>query len=220
VSNSGLTIEGLSAKKYANINTRFIDVIEGFFPHNIFKELAENKVVPIIITALVLAIAYISFDEKEKLEPFRKGVEALKEIVFKVIGFVVDLIPYAILAVGADAVGTIGGRWETIQPLLVVIAVIIGLCLFHTFIVGGLFVKLAAKLDPVRFFQKLTPAMMVGFSTQSTIAALPTTINNLVAKIGVKEEVSTFTATLGSTVGMPGCAGIWPVTLAIFAINF
>jgi Na+/H+-dicarboxylate symporter len=218
--NVNLTIEGLSAKRYENINTQFIDVFEGFFPHNVFRELSENKVVPIIITALVLAVAYISFDNKEKLEPFRKGVEALKEILFRVIGFVVDLIPYAILAVGADAVGTIGGRWENIQPLLVVIAVIIGLCLFHTFIIGGLFVKFGAGLDPIRFFQKLMPAMMVGFSTQSTIAALPTTINNLVTRIGVKEEVSNFTATLGSTMGMPGCSGIWPVTLAIFAVNF
>jgi Na+/H+-dicarboxylate symporter len=218
--NANLTIEGLSAKRYANINTQFIDVIEGFFPHNIFKELAENRVVPIIITALVLAVAYISFDEKEKLDPFRRGVEALKELVFRVIGFVVDLIPYAILAIAADAAGTIEGRWETIRPMLQIIAVIIGLCLFHTFIVGGLFVKFAARLNPIRFFRKLTPAMMVGFSTQSTIAALPTTISNLVTKIGVKEEAGAFTATLGSTVGMPGCAGIWPVTLAIFAINF
>jgi Na+/H+-dicarboxylate symporter len=218
--NAKLTVEGLSAKRYANINTQFIDVIEGFFPHNIFKELAENRVVPIIITALALAVAYISFEDKEKLEPFRKNVEALKEIVFRVIGFVVDLIPYAILAIAADAAGTIEGRWETIRPMLQIMAVIIGLCLFQTFIVGGLFVKFAAKLDPVRFFRKLTPAMMVGFSTQSTIAALPTTISNLVSKIGVKEDVAAFTATLGSTVGMPGCAGIWPVTLAIFAVNF
>jgi Na+/H+-dicarboxylate symporter len=218
--NVNLTIEGLNAKRYANINTQFIDVLEGFFPHNIFRELAENRVVPIIITALALAVAYISFEEKEKVEPFRRGVEALKEIVFKMIGFVVDMIPYAILAIGADAAGAIGGRWETLRPLLVVIAVIIGLCLFHTFIVGGLFVRFAAKLDPVRFFRKLLPAMMAGFSTQSTIAALPTIIKNLVFGIGVKEDVGAFTATLGSTVGMPGCSGIWPVTLAIFAVNF
>jgi Na+/H+-dicarboxylate symporter len=218
--NVNLTIEGLNAKRYASINTQFIDVLEGFFPHNIFLELSQNKVVPIIITALALAAAYISFENKEKVEPFRKGVEALKEIVFKMIGFVVDLIPYAILAIGADAAGSIGGRWDTIQPLLVVIAVIIGLCLFHTLVIGGLFVKFGAGLDPARFFRKLIPAMMVGFSTQSTIAALPTTIKNLASGIGVKEEVSNFTATLGATVGMPGCSGIWPVTLAIFAVNF
>ncbi|MFP3155265.1 dicarboxylate/amino acid:cation symporter [Lachnospiraceae bacterium ZAX-1] len=218
--NTNLTIEGVSATKYEGINTQFIDVLEGFFPHNIFNELAQNKVVPIIITALVLAVAYLSFDDKEKLETFYKGVEALKGLIFKVVGFVVDLIPFAILAIGADAAGTIGGRWDTIQPLLVVILVIIGLCLFQTFIVGGLFVKFGANLNPVIFFRKLMPAMMAGFSTQSTIAALPMTISRLVTKIGVKEEVGNFTATLGSTIGMPGCSGIWPITLAIFAVNF
>jgi Na+/H+-dicarboxylate symporter len=215
-----LSIGGLDASKYQNINTKFTDVIEGFFPHNFFKELSENRIVPIIITALALAIAFISFDKNDRTEPFRKGVEALKDVVFKIVGFVVDLIPYAILALAADVADTAAGRLNILSALLVVIVVIIILCLFQTFVVTGLFVRLAAGVSPIRFFKKLTQALMAGAATQSTIAALPTTIKCLVTKIGVKEEIGNFTATLGSTVGMPGCAGIWPTVLAIFAINF
>ena len=209
-----------SATKYANIGTRFTDVIRSFFPQNIFNELANNKVIPIIITALALSVAYISLTDKKKIEPFRSFVEAAKEVVFKVVGYIVDLIPYAILALAADAVRQVDAKWENARNLILVIIVIIALSLFQAFIVSGFLVKYVAKLRPVRFFRKIFDALVMGFSTQSTLTSLPTIINGLTKRVGVKEETANFTSSLGATMGMPGCAGIWPIVLAVFAVNY
>jgi Na+/H+-dicarboxylate symporter len=218
--NTNLSIAGLNAKKYANIGTKFTDVIVSFFPQNLVKEIEGNQIIPIIIAVLALSVAYISFTNKKKVEPFRQFVEAAKELVFRVIGFIVDLIPFAVLALAANITVTTGNNLSQAASLLQVVVVIFVLCIFHTFIVNGIFVAFIAKLNPFQFFKKIADAQILGFSTQSTIAVLPTTINSLIKKVGVSEEVANFTASLGATIGMPGCAGIWPVVLSVFAVNF
>ena len=60
---------------------------------------------------------------------------------------------------------------------------------------------------------------MIGFTTQSSMGAIPANVENLRAEQGVAEEIASFTAPLGATMGMPGCAGFWPVINAIFVAN-
>ena len=217
---AGALTSTYNPQTYANIGTQFTDVVRDFFPQNVFNELANNKVIPIIITALALSVAYMVIPDKKKIEPFRDVVLAAKELVFKIVGFIIDLIPYAILALAADMGGNIGSNWESARSLLSVIVLIIVLCLFQGFVISGLLIRFVAKLNPVRFFQKIPDVLVMGFTTQSTLASLPTIINALTRRIGVKEETANFTASLGSTMGMPGCAGIWPIVLSIFAINY
>jgi L-cystine uptake protein TcyP (sodium:dicarboxylate symporter family) len=74
-------------------------------------------------------------------------------------------------------------------------------------------------LDPIRFFKKILPAQLVGFSTQSSAGTLPLTTSILTERVGVGASVANFTASLGTTIGMPGCSGIWPVLVAVWGIN-
>ena len=76
-----------------------------------------------------------------------------------------------------------------------------------------------ANVSPVAFFRKIFPAQMTAFTTQSSIGTLPVTTGQLTRKVGVHAEVAHFTAPLGATIGMPGCAGIWPMLIAIWGIN-
>ena len=71
----------------------------------------------------------------------------------------------------------------------------------------------------LRFFRKIFPAQVTAFSTQSSVGTLPVTVRCLKDEVGVSEEVADFTASLGTTIGMPGCTCVWPVLLALFYVH-
>ncbi|WP_019230261.1 dicarboxylate/amino acid:cation symporter, partial [Sedimentibacter sp. B4] len=72
--------------------------------------------------------------------------------------------------------------------------------------------------NPFKFFKHIWPAQVVAFTSQSSIGTIPVTVKSL-KNSGVSESIASFVAPLGANMGMPGCAGIWPTLLAVFAIN-
>lgn len=88
-----------------------------------------------------------------------------------------------------------------------------------TWVINAVLVKAFARLNPIKFFRKILPAQIVGFSTQSSAGTLPISTGILVKQIGVDPKVANFTTPLGTTIGMPGCAGIWPVLIAIYGVH-
>jgi Na+/H+-dicarboxylate symporter len=86
-------------------------------------------------------------------------------------------------------------------------------------LLGGVLIRVFADLNPVKFFKKVIPAQIVAFSTQASVGTLPVTTRVLQEDVGISTKVANFTAPLGTTMGMPGCAGIWPIFTAIYGIN-
>jgi len=86
------------------------------------------------------------------------------------------------------------------------------------FVVESVLLRVIGKLSPLAFFRKLWPAAVVAFTSQSSIGTIPVTVSQL-KKLGVNEDIASFGASLGANLGMPGCAGIWPVLTAVFAIH-
>jgi L-cystine uptake protein TcyP (sodium:dicarboxylate symporter family) len=93
------------------------------------------------------------------------------------------------------------------------------LCGIQLFLVEGVLLKVVGHLNPIKFFQGIWPAAVVAFTSQSSVGTIPVTVNQLTKKLGVNEDIASFVASLGANLGMPGCAGIWPSLLAIFAIH-
>jgi L-cystine uptake protein TcyP (sodium:dicarboxylate symporter family) len=85
--------------------------------------------------------------------------------------------------------------------------------------VNSVILSAFAHVSPVAFFRKLFPAQLTAFTTQSSAGTLPVTTRQLTRQVGVHPEIAHFTAPLGSTIGMPGCAGIWPILIAVWGIN-
>lgn len=196
-------------------------VISDFFPSNIVTDIGSNSIVPIIIGTIAVAVAYllIAEENEQKVLPFKRFADAFREILFKVVDFVLDLTPYAVLALVASAASNASKAVSSIVPLLVLLGIAYALCILHTFVVNGALVALFARLSPVHFFKKIAQAQLTAFTTESSVGTLPVTVENLTQKVGVSQEVTNFVAPLGTTIGMPGCAGIWPVLLAVFAIH-
>jgi hypothetical protein len=199
----------------------FSKVVVGFFPSNVVQSFGANEIIPIILIALTLSVAYLALAEggNEKAELFRDGAEALKLVIFKAVGYVIRLTPYAIVALTAHMVGSSTDLGPNFWSLVGLLALVWGACFLHTYAVNGVLLNVFAQVPVVPFFRKILPAQITAFTTQSSVGTLPVTTSRLTHDVGVNPEVAHFTAPLGTTIGMPGCAGIWPILIAVWGIN-
>jgi Na+/H+-dicarboxylate symporter len=197
------------------------EVVVSFFPTNLVSNFGANEVIPIILIAVTLAVAYLAIAEKEReqVRAFRDGAEALKLVVFKAVGYVIRLTPYAIVALTAEMVGSSSDLGETFTSLAGLLVLVWVACFVHAYVINAALLSAFADVAPVAFFRKIFPAQLTGFSTQSSVGSLPITTARLTREVGVHTEVAHFTAPLGTTIGMPGCAGIWPILVAVWGIN-
>ncbi|RHA40978.1 dicarboxylate/amino acid:cation symporter [Cellulomonas rhizosphaerae] len=204
-----------------SIQKPFTDVLIGFFPTNIVKDISENNIIPIILVSILVAVSCSVIADKapQKVAPFKALVEAVREIIYRAVGFVISLTPYAVLALTAAFTSTVSADTSQLWPLFTLLVVAFVVCFAHTYLVNGVFLRTSANVSPVAFFRKILPAQVTAFSTQSSAGTLPLTTSLLRSRVGVPSEIAGFTAPLGTTIGMPGCAGIWPILLAVYAVN-
>jgi Na+/H+-dicarboxylate symporter len=199
----------------------FTQVVVDFFPTNVVGDLGANNIIPIILISVTVAIAYLTLAERDanSVEPFRAGIEALKLVIFKAVGFVIGLTPYAIVGLTATVVANSTNLGDKFWSLLGLLGLAWGTCFAHTFLVNSVILRIFADVSPLSFFRKILPAQITAFSTQSSVGTLPVTTDVLTRRVGVHPEIAHFTAPLGTTIGMPGCAGIWPMLIAVWGIN-
>ena len=191
----------------------FAETFVNFFPDNVLGNAAEAKVVPIIIFSVLLGLAILQLEERgegERAKPFLSFIDSAAAVIFRFTGMIIDFTPYAVLALMANAVSRTD--MASMMPLIVVL-------IFHSYITTSALLAIFAKVNPVKFFKKFWPVQLIAFSTQSSVGCIPANTENLRDKLGVSEKIATFVASTGSTVGMPGCAGFWPVLSAILTIN-
>lgn len=202
------------AKEVPNITQVVIDL----FPKNFFNQASNNAIVPIIIFSLLVGIAVVSLSTKDPqgVKPFKDFIDSASKVINTVISYIIEFTPYAVLSLVANAVSNNGA--DKLLPLIFVLLVAYLLCFIQTFGVNSVLVGLLAKLNPIKFFKHIWPAQVIAFTTQSSIGTIPAT-DKCLRKAGVSESITSFVVPLGANVGMPGCAGIWPALLAVFAIN-
>lgn len=202
------------AKEVPNISQVVIDL----FPKNFFNQASNNAIVPIIIFSLLVGIAVVSLSTKDPqgVKPFKDFIDSASKVINTVISYIIEFTPYAVLSLVANAVSNNGA--DKLLPLIFVLLVAYLLCFIQTFGVNSVLVGLFAKLNPIKFFKHIWPAQVIAFTTQSSIGTIPAT-DKCLRKAGVSESITSFVVPLGANVGMPGCAGIWPALLAVFAIN-
>ncbi|MCI5775226.1 MAG: dicarboxylate/amino acid:cation symporter [Aerococcus sp.] len=192
------------------------ETIMGFFPSNLAEHVMELQVIPIVIFAVIIGASIILYKNKDELKPMMAFIESGRQLMNAVIGNIVGFTPYAILSLIADQVG--GLDLSFVTSLLWLLLVVILACFFHSFITTPVLVALLGHVNPLIFIRKVFPVWSLGAGTQSSVSTLPAIID-VDQKMGAKEEIVSFAGSVGVTFGMPGCAAIWPVTLAIFSIN-
>lgn len=196
-------------------------VFLGLFPANLAGDFVSNNIVPIILFAILFAIAFLVANRTDDphLRALKNVIDGAKKVISTAVGFIIELTPYAVLALVATTVATAATRIETVLSLLGVLVLAVGIAFLDAYVVNGVLLRVFADVNPLRWFRYLTPAQYTAFTTQSSVGTLPLTIPTLTRKVGVPEDIAAFTAPIGTTIGMPGCAGIWPIIVAVFSIN-
>jgi Na+/H+-dicarboxylate symporter len=218
---SGISIQGVDASNYKAAPVGFAEILIGMVPRNIIGDISNERIVPVILFSVLVAVSYVlvAHEHGDKVLPFKHSVEAFKAVIFKAVAFVIELTPYAVLALMASVASSNLGRGGMMWSLLALLVVSFLVMAVDVWGVNAVLLKAFAGVNPWRFFRKIVPAQMVGFSTQSSAGTLPLTTSILTEKIGVAPTVATFTASLGTTIGMPGCSGIWPMLVAVYGIH-
>ena len=217
----GETLGGQELSVLKNSVQNFGDVFVNFFPTNIVSDVAGNHIIPLILIAVTVSIAYLALAERrlKEVKGFRDNVESLKLVVFKAVQYVIKLTPYAVLSLTTQVVANTKNLGPQFFSLIGLLGLTWLACVLHTFGINSVLLRVFAKVSPLRFFKKIFPAQLTAFTTQSSLGTLPVTTDLLTRKIGVHPEIAHFTAPLGTAVGMPGCAGIWPILISVWGIN-
>jgi len=207
----GLLDEGVKVE-VADFN--FIENLVTWIPTNPFQAMATMNMLQVIIFSLIVGISLLALGQK--VTGLVKLAKEGADLMIKITEFVMKLAPYGILALIANMVGTLGtkmlsevGRFILADTLAVAIILIF---------VYPLLMRLFGKLNPIRFYRNVAPAMLVAASTTSSSATLPVSMGVAAKNLGIPEKIYGFTLPLGATVNMDGMAAALGV-IAVFASN-
>lgn len=225
----GLRADGLvrgarELEKGASMEARMGDLatinipslLQSFVPANIFADLAGSRstsVMGVVVFAAMLGFAVLTLrkDNPELGARVLKGIETFQALILRLVRMVLRLTPYGVLALMVRVVATSNVN-DIVNLGGFVVASYVGLALIllmHAAIIG------LAGLSPVRFYQKIWPALTFAFTSRSSAATIPLSVETQVSRLGVSPAIANFAASFGATIGQNGCAGLYPSMLAI-----
>lgn len=199
-----------SQTDYATLS--LMDQLVGFFPKNILEPILGSSMMQVIVIALFFGIAIVHVGEKA--EAAKQVILSFNEIVIKILGYIMAISPIGVFCMLAPVIATNGAQ------VLGSYAVLIGvdyLCFFlHAILIYATTVFLLGRINPLRFFKEMTPAMLFAYSSDSSVATLPYTME-CTRRLGVKKDLGNFVLSLGATVNMDGVAIYLGVTSVFIA---
>ncbi len=179
-----------------------LEVLINIFPTNPMKSLVEGNMLQIIFLALLFG-TILTLIKKEKSEFLVKFLDGMNDAIIQVVHFAMRLAPYGVLALIASVIGQYGVN--ILITLLKYSLVVVGGLVIYTFSVNSFAVGILGRTNPLRFYRAVKEAMIIAFSTSSSNAALPVSME-CVQHIGVPREYSSFVIPLGATINMDGTA--------------
>ena len=187
--------------------------IVSIIPDNAVSAFNEGNIMQILVFALIFGMA--TNLSKEKAEPVISLFKAFFNIVMKLAGIVMAFAPYGILALIACVVGQYG--LKALIPLIkFVFSVYIGCLVLWIFY--GIVAALTLQISPLRFFKLIINPMLVAFTTSSSAATLPTTLQTAKNNLAITPEIANFLLPLGTSLNLNGLS-IYLSAAAIFAAN-
>jgi proton glutamate symport protein len=182
------------------------DIVEIFIrmvPVNIVAAAAEGKMLGLIFFSLLFGyyMTRITGPPARTLKDFWQGVF---DVMLKITDWVMKFAPLGVFALVAKVVASTG--FAAFQPLMAFFFTVLGALVIHALVVLPLMLRLLGRVDPLRHFQAMSPALLTAFSTASSSATLPITMECVEKRAGVSNRTTSFVLPLGATVNMDGTA--------------
>lgn len=193
----------------------FAQVLINMFPTNPISSMAEGKMLQVIVFALLFGVAMaLSGEPGKRLASIFSDIN---DVIMRLVVILMNLAPYGVYCLLAKLFTTLD--YDAFGSLLSYFFLVIFVLLLHGLVVYAGLLKVLTGLNPVMFYKKMREAAMFAFSTSSSGATLPVTMETATKKLGVNNSIASFTLPLGATLNMDGTAimqGVATVFIAQF----
>ncbi len=198
-------VEGRSGKDVVEVFLRLV-------PKNVVADAAKGEMLGLIFFSLLFGFFATRIDDEQR-RVVRAFWDGVYNIMLRITDWVIGFAPIGVFALVLKVVLTTG--FDAFRPLLTfVVCVLLGLGI-HSLLVLPLLLKFVGKVSPLAHYRAMAPALLMAFSTASSSATLPLTMDCVQDRAGVSTRVSSFTLPLGATVNMDGTA-LYECVAAIF----
>ncbi len=194
----------------AATSVNFMDTLVGIFPSNFLKPFVEANMLQIIVASLIIGFALILISENSEMD--LRAVDVCNDICMKAMEMILKLSPIGVFCLLCPVVAENGPA--VLGSLAKVLLVAYLSYVIHAVVVYSFTVKTFGKLSPVEFFKGMFPAIMMAFSSASSVGTLPLNME-CCEKLGADKEVTSFVLPLGATINMDGTA-IYQGVCAVF----
>jgi len=179
-----------------------IDVLLNIIPTNPFEAVASGRMLQVIVIALVVGCAIAALGQQA--QRMRELLEDANKVVMKVVDYVMWLAPIGVFALNARTFAGLG--IDAMLPLGKYMLTVLAVLLIHLFLTYGGLLTVLAKMNPITFMRRFSPVLSVAFSTASSNATLPATLEAVERRLGVPNWLASFSVPLGATINMDGTA--------------
>lgn len=198
-------VSGRSASDIADIFLRIV-------PTNIISAAAQGKMLGLIFFSILFGffMTRVSAENHKTLHNFWQGVF---DTMMHITQWVMKFAPYGVFALVAKTVASTG--FEAFKPLLVFFFTVMAALLIHVFVTLFLLLRFVGGINPAKHFKIMFPVLLTAFSTASSSATLPMTLETVEHKAGVSNQTTSFVLPLGATINMDGTA-LYECVAALF----
>jgi Na+/H+-dicarboxylate symporter len=189
-----------------------VDFLVNIVPKNPFKGLVDGDFLQIVFYAILTGL-FLCYVPKEKAEPVIKFFECVTQAMIKMVEKVILIAPLAVFALMSATIAEFGFEilgtlfWYALTAILTMATV--------TFIIYPAIVRIFAKINPIDFFRAQKQVLAVAFTTSSSSATLPVTIDVTENRLGVPNKIASFVLPIGTTINKDGTA-LFQAVAAIF----
>ena len=199
----GVGINTAEAANYiAKPAPSFKDVFIGIFPSNPFQAMVEGNMLQVIVFAILVGVAILQAGDSGKT--VLRGCQMISDVIMRMVAILMNLAPYGVFCLLAKLFTSQG--FSAIINLALYFGTIVFVLFLHASVVYTSIFALLTRLNPLTLFKNMRPALLFAFSTSSSNATMPITLNVARTRVGAHNSIASFTIPLGATVNMNGTA--------------
>jgi len=202
----------IQSKIQESIDVNIVNTIVNIVPTNAFTALANAEMLQIVFFALIVGVT-LTMIKKEKAEPVIRFFDGFSDVMIRMVDLIMKLAPLGVFSLISATVSEFG--FDILQTLFWYAATLIIGLLIHQFIVLGTFVRVFAKMNPIKFFKGIRDVMLIAFTASSSAAALPVNMECCEVNLGVPKKITSFVLPLGATINMDGTS-MYQAVAAVF----
>ena len=194
-----------------------VATITGMLPSNPVTAMADNNVIAVVIFAALIGFATLKLHQQEKeiAAPFISFIHSAFFVAKKLANMIISLTPYGVFALMTSM--TLDHGINTLMQMINFIAAMY-IAMFVVIMMHTVLITLCG-VNPIHYYKSVWRALLVAFTTRSSFGTLPVTMDALGNRLKLSESVSNFTPSIGATIGMNACAGIYPAMLVVMTLT-